>query len=60
MMEISMFGESSMLPRRSAAGRASESGEEIGAVHKVAALVLSLAIAGGIVVAMPVALLYLG
>lgn len=55
-----MFGESSMLPRRSAAGRASESGEEIGAVHKVAALVLSLAIAGGIVVAMPVALLYLG
>jgi hypothetical protein len=58
-MEVSMFGESSMLPRRGAGGRAGEPGEEIGTVHKVAALVLSLAIAGGIVVAMPVALLYL-
>lgn len=51
-----------MLPRRGAADRgcASEPGEEIGTVHRVAALVMSLAIAGGIVVAMPVALLHLG
>jgi hypothetical protein len=61
-LEVSMFGESSMLPRRGAADRgcASEPGEEIGTVHRVAALVMSLAIAGGIVVAMPVALLHLG
>ena len=55
-----MFFESSMLLRNRAADRkwADESGEEIGAVQKLLAALLSLAIAG-VVVAMPFALLHL-
>ena len=58
-----MFSESSMLLHNRAADhrRANESGEEIGAVHRLLAAVLSLVIAGGtiLVAAMPFALLHL-
>ena len=58
-----MFFESSMLPRNRAADRrwADESGEQIGAGHKLAAALLSLAIAGVtmLTLAMPLALLHL-
>jgi hypothetical protein len=59
-MEVSMFSESSMLLRSRAADRrwADEAGEEIGAVQKLLAVLLSFVIAS-VFVAMPFALLYL-
>ena len=58
-----MFSESSTFLHNRVADhrRANESGEELGAVHKFVAVVLSLVIAGGIVLvaAMPFALLHL-
>ena len=55
-----MFSESSMLLRNRAADRrwADEAGEEIGAVQKLLAGLLSFVIAG-VFIAMPFALLYL-
>ena len=55
-----MFSESSLLLRNRAADRrwADEAGEEIGAVQKFLAVLLSFVIAG-VFVAMPFALLHL-
>jgi hypothetical protein len=59
-MEETMFSESSTLLRNRLADRrwADESGEEIGAVQKLLAALLSLGIAGVVTVA-PFALLHL-